>query len=104
MQAQPKPDLATLSQLAAGGSSADVDTLMQLLVTQTDLATGKLIDYALGLVESAPGAERIKFYLFNGQPVQRNFAALYFKRRGIERPLAQALALGLIDYQQGFAR
>lgn len=104
MPTQPNPNLEYLTRLAASGTAQDVDTLMQLLVADSDLASGKLIDYALSLVESVPGSERIKFYLFHGQPVQRNFAALYFKRRGMERPLAQAYALGLIDYQQGFAR
>ena len=99
-----QPNLEYLTHLATNGTSADVDTLMQLLVTDSDLAAGKLIDYALSLVESASGSERIKFYLFHGQPIQRNFAALYFKRRGMQRPLAQAYALGLIDHQQGFAR
>ena len=86
------------------GSSAAVDTLMAALLMPGDFATCKLADYALGLVERREGVARIRYYLFHGEPQQRNYAALYFKRRGWQDVLDEAFAQGLVDWPQAFAR
>ena len=104
MTTQSLLNLEQITRLATTGTPAAVDTLMQLLISHDDVASSKLIDYALGLIETASGSARLKHYLFYGESVQRNFAALYFKRLGAERLLAQAFTLGLIDYHQGYAR
>lgn len=89
--------------LGQSGKIADVDLLMTALVTQNDLATSKLVDYALSLVTTREGIERLRHYLFNGVRPQRNFAALYFKRRGFADTLVEALQQGKIDWDQGFS-
>jgi pimeloyl-ACP methyl ester carboxylesterase len=86
--------------LGTSGRKEDVDQLMIILTTGDDLATLKLADFAIGLVHTADGSERIKHYLFNGSEKQRNYAALYFKRRGNGLVLGDALAKGVIDSKQ----
>ena len=86
------------------GLSADVDALMAALVAQDDIATTRLVDFALSLVETPPGRQRIRHYLFNGARIQRNYAALYFKRRGWLDVLDEAVALGLIDNLQAYSK
>ena len=88
----------------SSGSAEDVDNLMQALLLQDDLATTKLVDFALGLVSGHPGSQRIAHYLLNGALIQRNFAALYFKRRGSMTLLEEALAAGKIDWEQAFSK
>jgi hypothetical protein len=92
--------------VARGGSgkSADIDLLMQELVSRDDLATSRLVDYALSLVATLDGSQRIKDYLFNGAQIQRNYAALYFKRKGFIDLLDEAVALGKIDREQAYAK
>jgi hypothetical protein len=89
--------------LGTSGRSEDIDRLMHALVTQDDLATYKLVDYALSHVSTAEGVQRLRHYLFNGLRPQRNYAALYFKRRGFTDTLHEALDQGKIDWDQGFA-
>jgi hypothetical protein len=89
--------------LGQSGAPADVDLLMGALVTQADLSTYKLVDYALSHVSTSEGVSRLRYYLFQGQRPQRNYAALYFKRRGFTDILQEALAQGKIDWDQGFA-
>ena len=89
--------------LGQTGASADIDLLMGALVAQADLSTYKLVDYALSHVSTSEGMSRLRYYLFHGQRPQRNYAALYFKRRGFSDLLQEALAQGKIDWDQGFA-
>jgi hypothetical protein len=89
--------------LGQSGAPADIDLLMGTLVAQADLSTFKLVDYALSHVTNAEGVSRMRHYLFHGQRPQRNYAALYFKRRGFADLLHEALAQGKIDWEQGFA-
>ena len=77
---------------------------MQALAAEDDLATAKLVDYALSLVDTPEGKAQLKHYLFHGSQTQRNYAALFFKRRGVEELLETALAMGLIDQVQALAR
>ncbi len=90
--------------LGQRGRREDVIFLMDILEAQNDIATSKLVDYALGLVSTKEGIHRIRYFLFNGSMVQRNFAALFFKRRGNETLLMQAVDEGKIDIVQAFAK
>ena len=89
--------------LGISGRPEDIDLLMHTLVTQDDLATYKLVDFALSHVSTAEGVQHLRHYLFNGLRPQRNYAALYFKRRGFADTLQEALSQGKIDWDQGFA-
>jgi hypothetical protein len=93
-----------MENFGRSGQPADVDQLMIILLEQNDIVVTKIIDYALSLVQTETGMERIRFYLLHGEPIQRNYAALFFKRLGREEILARAVALGKIDTIQGFAR
>ena len=79
------------------GRSADIDVLMEALVTDPTLATAKLVDLSLSLVQTGEGLTRIKHYLFEGAPIQRKVAARTFWRRGDARLVQQAIDQGLID-------
>ena len=59
---------------------------------------------ALSLVETDAGFERIKYYLFNGTLIQRNYASLYLNRIGERQLVKKAFEQGLIDEIQAFAR
>jgi hypothetical protein len=50
------------------------------------------------------GFEQIKFYLFNGKLIQRNYASLYFNRIGEWEIVKEAFNKGLIDEIQAYAR
>ena len=86
------------------GQAQDVEYLMSILASQDDLPILKIVDYALSLVSTEVGLTRIRWYLMQGEPIQRNYAALFFKRLGNEELLARAVALGKIDVIQGFAQ
>lgn len=96
--------LDAVTLLAATGRACDVDALMQRLDERAPFTECKLIDYALGLVEAQAGRQRIYHYLFAGNPIQRNYAALFFKRRGATDILAEAVAADAIDTVQAHAR
>jgi len=98
------PSVEAAKAIALSGKPEDVDFFMTVLNEEPDFVTVKTIDYALGLVSTASGEERIKHYLFNGTPVQRNYAALYFKRRNMQDLLKEAVAKGVIDKIQAFSR
>lgn len=86
------------------GTAAGVDFLMAALLAQDDFATTRLVDFALSQVETRPGKERLQHYLFHGSPQQRNYAALYFKRRGRLDLLDEAVAQGKIDTLQAYLK
>ena len=89
--------------LGTRGRPEGVDQLMNALAAQDDLATLKLVDFTLGLVNTPDGSARVKHYLFNGSERQRNYAALYFKRRGNGLVLSDAVAKGVIDSAQAYS-
>ena len=89
--------------LGKSGGPEDVKTLMSVLEQKDDMASSKLIDYALSLVRKPEGIEMIRRYLFQGNAAQSNFAALYFKRRGNLEVLKEAYAMGKIDDIQAFS-
>ena len=90
--------------LGLSGATHDVDALMYALCAHDDVATSRLVDFALGLVETRDGAARLRHYLFHGAPIQRNYAALYFKRRGRVAMLDEAVQQGKIDAVQAYSR
>ncbi|MCF4969732.1 hypothetical protein [Nostoc sp. CMAA1605] len=90
--------------MARTGSVSDIDTLMDNLEHDRNSATCKLVDYTLGLVNTPEGKDRIRHYLFNGTQIQRNYAALYFKRQGITDILREAVSQGCIDRVQAFSK
>ena len=99
--------IARYHQFVALGNSAepeDVDFLMNALSAQGDFATSRLVDFALSLVDSREGKQRLRHYLFQGDERQRNYAALYFKRKGYTELLDEAVAQGKIDRIQAYAR
>lgn len=96
--------LDAVTLLATTGRACDVDALMQRLDDHASFTECKLIDHALGLVEARAGRQRIYDYLFAGNPIQRNYAALFFKRRGATDILAEAVDAGAIDVVQAYAR
>jgi hypothetical protein len=104
MTNQPLDRYHTFTALGRSGAAADVDALMHALHAHDDFATSRLVDFALGLVNTHEGTARLRHYLFHGAPIQRNYAALYFKRRGHVALLNEAVVEGKIDAVQAFAR
>ncbi|MBC1239617.1 hypothetical protein [Nostoc sp. 2RC] len=90
--------------MARAGGVSDIDTLMENLENDRTSATYKLVDFTLGLVDTSQGQDRIRHYLFNGTQIQRNYAALYFKRRGAKNILKEAVNQGCIDKLQAFSK
>nr|WP_322714982.1 hypothetical protein [Nostoc sp. ChiSLP03a]MDZ8216268.1 hypothetical protein [Nostoc sp. ChiSLP03a] len=90
--------------MARAGGVSDIDTLMENLENDRTSATYKLVDFTLGLVNTPQGEDRIRHYLFNGTQIQRNYAALYFKRRGAKNILKEAVNQGCIDKLQAFSK
>lgn len=86
------------------GGVSDVDTMMESLENDHNCATYKLVDYALGLVDTHQGKDQIRHYLFHGTQRQRNYAALYFKRLGAKDILVEAVRCGCIDRVQAFSK
>jgi hypothetical protein len=68
------------------------------------MVTLKSADFALDLVHTREGRQQIQYYLFNGRPRQRNYAALWCKRRGKTGFVDRAFHLGLIDERQAYAK
>lgn len=93
-----------LEKRAHAGTSSDIDFMMENLHINQSFLNCKLIDHALGLVSTEEGRNRIKHFLFNGSPIQRNYAALYFKRLGISPVIKEAVGQGVIDEIQGYSR
>ncbi|HEV7938650.1 MAG TPA: serine/threonine-protein kinase [Solirubrobacteraceae bacterium] len=87
--------------LGRAGAPNDVDRLMRELANG-DLVTAKFVDYALDLVGTVQGRERIEYYLFQGKQQQRTYAALYFWRLGERRLLDRAVDAGAIDAARAF--
>ncbi len=85
------------------GQVEDVDYLMATLAAEDDIATAKLVDFALGLVSTAKGKERIRHFLFEGTLRQRNYAALFFKRLGVREVLEEAVRRERVSAEQAFS-
>jgi hypothetical protein len=89
---------------AENGSPFEVDFIMQMLTSESTFAMTRYIDFALGCVTNNEGIARIEHYLFNGSQIQRNYASLFFNRRGDWMIVKKAFSQGLIDETQAFAR
>lgn len=96
--------LKLLIDKAIVGRSGDIDYIMTNLIPESNLAMTRYVDFALSLVKESDGIERIKYYLFNGTQIQRNYASLYLNRLGEWKPVKQAFEQGLIDEIQAYAR
>lgn len=90
--------------LARNGKVESVDILMQILKQSESIVKIKLVDFALSEVMSDEGKERIKYYLYNGNDIQRSYAALYFKRSKCYSIVNDAFNKGLIDREQAFSK
>ncbi len=101
---QPIDRFQLFAALGRSGMAADVDALMCHLHEHGDFATTRLVDFALSLVDTYEGTGRLRHYLFNGVLIQRNYAALYFKRRDQMALLNEAVAQGKIDAVQAYSR
>jgi len=99
--------LAYYMSLAQKGNAREVDLIMRGLNDHVTFAESRFIDYALGLVKSNEGVERIGWYLLNGTQIQRNYSTLFFNRRcekGDWEKVKKAYRMGLIDATQAFSK
>jgi hypothetical protein len=81
--------------------------MLKDLNSEMSFKDSRFIDYALGLVTSPAGVERIVYHLFNGTQIQRNYCTLFFNRRcetGDWALVKKAYVMGLIDRQQAFSK
>ena len=90
--------------MAKSGTTADIDSIMCDINMEMSIAVSKIIDYSLSFVESAPGLERMEYYLYHGTQIQRNYCTLFFNRRGDWPIVRKAFEAGLIDAIQAFSR
>lgn len=91
-------------RLAQNATRESVDEIMKTLDSKASLKTTREIDYALSQVETEDGIDAIKYYLFHGTLIQRNYSALYFGRIHEYFILKEAYEMGLIDEIQAFSR
>ncbi len=91
-------------QMGKAGTPEAIDIMMESLEIDPSSSPHKLVDYTLGLVKNLEGQLRIEHYLFNGTQVQRNYAALYFKRIGAVGILTEAVEMGCVDRIQAFSK
>lgn len=96
--------LKELIDKAVNGSVNDVDFIMDKLTVDSTFAMTRYVDFALSLVENTDGIERIKYYLFKGTLIQRNYTSLFFNRLGEWKIVKQAYEQGLIDEIQTYSR
>ena len=104
LETKPLQELQHLVNLAKRGIANDIDLIMNCLDEKVDFLLTRNVDYALSLVCSKEGVRRIRFYLFKGNIIQRNYACLYFVRRGERRVVKRAYRKGLVDEKQAFSR
>ncbi len=90
--------------LAKEGTRASIGEIMNHLNKGMTLAESKVIDFALGHVDSDEGMKIMEYYLFHGTQIQRNYCTLYFGRRGEYLIVRKAYDEGLIDAKQAFSR
>jgi len=80
MTKQPMNRYDRFRALGQSGAAPDIDTLMGHLHEQVDFATTRLVDFALGLVDTHEGAGRIRHYLFHGGLIQRRCSMRRWRR------------------------
>ena len=81
-----------------------MDMIFNELNKDSTIEETRYVDFALSLVENEEGIQRIEYYLFNGSQMQRNYASLFFNRRGDYDLIEKANKEGLIDDLQAFIR
>lgn len=91
-------------ELAKQGTKETIDDIMRNLNENMTLAESRAADLALSYVDSPEGMNTIKYYLFHGSQIQRNYCALYFGRLHEYFILREAYDKGLIDDKQAFSR
>lgn len=96
--------LRELIDLALLGEKVNIDKIFKELNEHTTIEDTRYVDFALSLVEKEQGIKQIEYYLFNGSQMQRNYASLFFNRRGDYDLIEKANKLGLIDDLQAFIR
>ena len=96
--------LGVLIEKAEAGNPVDIDYIMYNLTSESNLVMTRFVDFALGLVTNESGISRIEHYLFRGSQIQRNYASLFFNRKGDWDLVKEAFHQGLIDEIQAFAR
>jgi hypothetical protein len=96
--------LQTFAARGQSGTRADIDQLMGELTAHDDVATTKLVDNAFSQVTSREGVAALRHYLFHGTQTQRNYAALFFKRKGYHDLLNEAFDQGMIDHNQAYLK
>ena len=102
-----KPHKGLLQKMilrAQRGTIEDIDFILKHLNKNSSFAITRYVDYALSIVGKEEGKERLKYYLFEGSPIQRNYISLYFNRLGEWQIVKKAYEKGLIDEVQAFAR
>jgi len=86
------------------GSKEDINFILELLNTDIDIATTKIIDFYLSTVTNEEGLKEIEFFLFEGTQIQRNYCTLFFSRRDEWQLVHKAFKMGLIDDKQAYSR
>lgn len=82
----------------------DVDSIMLALKNAETVSECKILEYELSKLNSEKKEEGVKYYLFNGNQRQRNYAANYFRRKGYYLLLRMAYDEGKIDKIQAFSK
>lgn len=96
--------MQTFAALGQSGTRADIDRLMAELTANDDITTAKIVDNALSQITSREGIAALRHYLFHGDQAQRNYAALFFKRKGHLDLLHEAFDQGKIDHKQAYLK
>lgn len=100
----PIMSLSDIAKKVNAGSAADVDYFVSYLNQESSTQIIKLVDFALSQINTSEGIKRIKYYLFNGTTMQRNYAALYFKRHQKFDILKEAVSKKCIDKEVAFSK
>ena len=90
--------------LAKEGTKDGVSAIMKKLNKNMTVGESKIIDFALGHVDTQEGIDAMKYFLFYGTQIQRNYCALYFGRKDEYILVRKAYEQGLIDARQAFSR
>ena len=96
--------LYVLSRRAVSGKKEDIDYILSHLDDHSTFKMTRFVDYALSLVKTKEGIERIEFHLFTGSLIQRNYCSLFLNRNGYWKPVKSAYDQGLIDEIQAYSR
>lgn len=99
-----KTNIEKYITLAKKGTKNSIKIIMDDLNKNMTITESKIIDFALGEIDTDEGIDTMKYYLFHGSQIQRNYCALYFGRKSEYFIIRQAYDKGLIDAKQAFSR